>query len=69
MTYTDILLWAKRGISAEIDRQNTALQASQRLDAQSSQVLREMIEQNMNKLKDELNQVEELLKDPSGCGR
>lgn len=69
MTYVDILLWAKKGIEAEIDRQEQMLNDAQKYDSPSAPALRELLSRNVNDLNDQLKHVESLLEDPTGLGR
>lgn len=69
MNYTDILGWAERGILAEITRQTEMLDDAQGLEAPSAPALRELLAENIAKLKEELKHVKNLQKDPTGLGR
>lgn len=69
MTYPEILQWAKRGISAEIDMQNQMLQDAQKYDTPSAPALRELLANNIGGLQAQLDHVEDLLQDPTGLGR
>ena len=69
MTYVDILLWAKKGIEAEIYKQNKMLNEAQTYNTPSAPALRELLSRNVNDLNDQLKHVESLLEDPTGLGR
>ena len=69
MTYVDILNWAKKGIAAEISRQEQMLNDAQKYDSPTAPALRELLTRNMNDLDAQLDHVKSLLEDPTGLGR
>ena len=69
MTYVDILNWAKKGIAAEISRQEQMLNDAQKYDSPTAPALRELLTRNINDLVDQLDHVKSLLEDPTGLGR
>lgn len=69
MTYVDILIWSKKGIEAEIYKQNQMLDDAQKYDTPSAPALRELLGRNVNDLNDQLEHVNSLLDDPTGLGR
>lgn len=69
MSYVDILLWAKKGIEAEIYKQNQMLSDARKYDTPSASALKELLSRNVNDLNDQLKHVESLLEDPTGLGR
>ena len=64
MTYVDILNWAKKGIAAEISRQEQMLNDAQKYDSPTAPALRALLTRNMNDLDAQLDHVNSLLEDP-----